>query len=102
MPRTAVAKLKDVPSGSLVGADLGGQRILLANVEGVIYSIRAKCNHLGGPLDKGTLEGNVVTCPLHGSKWDVKTGRLVEFARPLPPEQVYKVTVEGEDIFVEP
>ena len=84
-----------------MGAEVGGERILVANVEGIFYAMRATCNHMGGPLDEGTLEGNVVTCPLHGSKWDVKTGTLVRFARPLAPEPVYKVKVEGDQIFVE-
>jgi len=85
----------------MIGADVSGDRILVANVGGEFYAMRAKCNHMGGALDKGTLENNVVTCPLHGSKWDVKTGALVQFVRPLPPETVYRVLVEGDQISVE-
>jgi 3-phenylpropionate/trans-cinnamate dioxygenase ferredoxin subunit len=96
-----VALVEDLPPGKMVGADVAGERILLANVEGEFYAMRAKCNHMGGPLDRGTLERNVVTCPLHGSKWDVRTGTLVQFARPLPPERTYKVIVEGSQISVE-
>jgi len=87
--------------GKMVGADVAGERILIANVDGELYAMRAKCNHMGGPLDRGTLEKNVVTCPLHGSKWDVKTGTLVQFTRPLPSEKTYKVVVEGNQILVE-
>ena len=82
----------------MVGAEVAGERILVANVGGEFFAMRAKCNHMGGPLEKGTLEANVVTCPLHGSRWDVKTGTLVRFARPLPPERTYKVLVEGSQI----
>jgi nitrite reductase/ring-hydroxylating ferredoxin subunit len=85
----------------MIGADVNGERILIANVGGELFAMRATCNHMAGPLDEGTLEGNVVTCPLHGSKWDVKTGSLVEFVRPLPPEQTYVVTVKGDEILVE-
>jgi nitrite reductase/ring-hydroxylating ferredoxin subunit len=85
----------------MIGIEAGGERVLVANVGGAFYAMRAKCNHMGGPLDKGTLEGSVVTCPLHGSKWDVTTGRLVQFARPLPPEKVFRVVVEGDQISVE-
>lgn len=85
----------------MIGRDAGGERVLVANVGGAFYAMRATCNHMGGPLDKGTLEGKVVTCPLHGSKWDVTTGALVRFARPLPPEKVYRVVVEGDQISVE-
>ena len=96
-----VARVEDVPAGKMIGADIEGERILVANVAGELFAMRATCNHRGGPLDEGTLEGNVVTCPLHGSKWDVKTGALIEFVRPLPPEQTFKVTVDGDDILVE-
>jgi nitrite reductase/ring-hydroxylating ferredoxin subunit len=85
----------------MVGADVNGERILVANVGGEFFAMRATCNHMEGPLEEGTLEGNVVTCPLHGSKWDVKTGSLLEFARPLPPEPTYAVTVKGDEILVE-
>jgi nitrite reductase/ring-hydroxylating ferredoxin subunit len=85
----------------MVGVEVSGERILIANVSGDFYAMRAKCNHMGGPLDKGTLEDNVVTCPLHGSKWDVRTGTLVHFVRPLPPERVYRLIIDGKQISVE-
>jgi 3-phenylpropionate/trans-cinnamate dioxygenase ferredoxin subunit len=96
-----VARIADIPAGKMVGADAEGERILIANVGGEFFAMRARCNHMGGPLDKGKLEGSVVTCPLHGSKWDVRTGSLVQFTRPLPPEQTYRVVVEGDRISVE-
>jgi len=101
MTLVPVARTSDVPVGGMIGADIGGERILIANVGGDYFAMRSTCNHMGGPLEEGTLEGNVVTCPLHGSQWDVKTGELVWFARPLPPEPVYKVKVEEEQIMVE-
>ena len=101
MPVFPVALAADVPPGKMIGAEISGEPILVANVDGEFYAMRAKCNHMGGRLDKGTLDGNVVTCPLHASKWDVRTGALVQFARPLPPEKVYRVILEGNQISVE-
>jgi len=75
--------------------------VLVANVDGKFYAIRELCNHQGGPLSEGELEGNVVTCPWHGSKWDVTTGALVDFAIELDPEPSYKVTQEGDELFVD-
>ena len=85
----------------MIGVDFGGERILIANVQVRLFAMRAKCNHMGGQLDRGTLVENVVTCPLHGSKWDVRTGALIQFTRPLPPEKVYKTAVSGEQVLVE-
>jgi nitrite reductase/ring-hydroxylating ferredoxin subunit len=96
-----VARVGEIVPGNMLGIDVGGERVLVANVGGMFYAMHAKCNHMGGPLDKGRLEGAVVTCPLHGSKWDVTTGKLVQFTRPLPPEKVYRIAVEGNQISVE-
>lgn len=99
--RYPVARLGEVPPGKMMGVEVAGERLLLANVEGSYYAMSAKCKHMGGYLDKGELVGYAVTCPLHGSKWDVRSGVLVQFTRPLPPEETYAVTVEGEQISVE-
>lgn len=96
-----VAKTTDIPTGTMVGATLGTEKILLANVDGQIYAMRSVCNHMGGPLEEGTLEGGVVTCPLHGSRWDVKTGKLVEYTKDLPDEPTYRVTVKEDQVLVE-
>lgn len=101
MAKFPVAKVNDVLAGGMIGIEIEGKKMLIANVEGQFYAMRSICNHMGGPLDKGKLEGNVVTCPLHGSKWDVKTGMLVKYSRSLPPEPVYKTVVEGDQVFVE-
>jgi len=96
-----VAKVKDIAPGTMVGAEIGGKKILVANIGGEFSAMGSVCNHRGGPLEKGKLVGSVVTCPWHGSKWDVKTGKLVEFPVPLQPEPVFKVLVEGDNVLVE-
>jgi len=96
-----VAEVKDIPPGTMLGTEVGGEKILVANMGGEFYAMRSVCNHVGGPLEKGKLAGNLVTCPWHGSKWDVKTGKLIEFPAPLPPEPVYKTVVEGDKILVD-
>jgi nitrite reductase/ring-hydroxylating ferredoxin subunit len=101
MTRTLVGKVADIPLGAMTSSKIDEENILVANVDGKFYAMRSTCNHMGGPLHKGKLEGKVVTCPWHGSKWDVTTGNLVWFPRQLPPEPVYKVMVEGDEIFVE-
>jgi nitrite reductase/ring-hydroxylating ferredoxin subunit/multimeric flavodoxin WrbA len=48
--------------------------IAVFNIDGVFYAISNSCIHKGGPLSKGFLDGDVVTCPWHGWKYSVKTG----------------------------
>jgi nitrite reductase/ring-hydroxylating ferredoxin subunit/uncharacterized membrane protein len=60
------------------------QRVVVAGVPVVVlrlgenyYAISATCTHAGGPLDEGTLEGDVVSCPWHGSRFSMRTGRAL-------------------------
>jgi 3-phenylpropionate/trans-cinnamate dioxygenase ferredoxin component len=84
----------------------GGLAILLANVGDEISAISDTCTHMGGKLSEGTLEGAVVRCPRHGSKFDVRTGKNVGPAKiafiKSTPEDVrsYPVRIEGEEILV--
>ena len=52
--------------------------ILLANVEGKIYAVDDMCTHEDSSLSLGCLKGNLVSCTLHGSRFDVCTGEPME------------------------
>ena len=95
-----VAKVGDIPSGEMLGIDVGERRIVVANVEGEFYAFDTECTHQGGPLDEGFLEGNNVQCPWHFGEFNVKSGE-VESPPPGEPIAVYKVRVQGEDLEVE-
>ncbi len=67
--------------------ELDGTAVLLARAQsGQLCAIANTCSHLGGPLDEGSREGDVVTCPWHGSRFDLCSGRVLEgpavFAQP--------------------
>lgn len=85
-------------AGKLV--NVSGQDIALFKVGGSFYAIDNTCPHAGGPLAEGELEGEVVTCPWHGSQFNVKTGQLI-----APPAQEgvksFPVRVTGNDVEVE-
>jgi nitrite reductase/ring-hydroxylating ferredoxin subunit/iron-sulfur cluster repair protein YtfE (RIC family) len=94
-----VAATSEIPSGSMKQVGVGGIDVMLANVNGAFYALSNKCTHAGGPLAKGKLEGFVVQCPLHGSKFDVRTGAVVGPPAQIP-ERVFGVKVEGKDVLV--
>ncbi|MGD0728609.1 MAG: Rieske 2Fe-2S domain-containing protein, partial [Candidatus Micrarchaeaceae archaeon] len=79
----------------------GHDEIVIANVDGKFYAMHGLCHHQGGPLAEGELDSNVITCPWHGAKWDVTTGKLVEFPIELEDEPVYSLTIEGDELFIE-
>lgn len=80
---------------------LGTQQVLLANIGGKYYAIGSVCTHLGGPLDRGKLDGHEVECPWHGSRFDVTTG-AVKRGPAARPEPSYEVKIEGQDIKLRP
>jgi len=93
-----VCALGDVPSGCIhLAAHEDGTPLAVYNVDGQIFATFAYCPHEGGPLVGGTLEGFVVTCPLHQWKFDVRTG-IGDYAGGLL--DTYEVVVEDGQVKV--
>jgi nitrite reductase/ring-hydroxylating ferredoxin subunit len=84
-------RISDVPPGSVL---LMGE-VAVFSVEGRFCATQAKCTHRQGPLSEGTLDGSTVTCPWHGSQFNVCTGAAVRGPAEAPLAN-YRVTVEGE------
>lgn len=95
-----VAKLSDLIPGSGRSLELKDLGLALFNVEGEIYALDNTCPHAGGPLGEGTLEHEVVTCPWHGWKFNVRTGQCLKNPSPGWTVQSYKVRVVGGEIQV--
>lgn len=98
MAMQRVAKVAEIPSGTIREFQVEGKAIALANVGGKFHAINNTCLHRGGPLGDGVLEGNVVTCPWHGWQYDVSTGKVQQ--NPAVGVDCYALEVRGEDIFV--
>jgi 3-phenylpropionate/trans-cinnamate dioxygenase ferredoxin subunit len=102
-----VAETSEITPGQIKAVRVGEKEVLIANVDGVYYAMGNRCTHRGGELAKGTLEGSVVTCPRHKSKFDVKTGKVISGPKvplihpKIKDEPVYAVKVEGKDVLLE-
>jgi len=102
-----VAETSEIPLGQMKAFKFVEKQVLIANVKGIYYVIGNICTHRNGELSKGTLEGNIVTCPNHKAKFDVTTGKVVSGPRVLlthpkiKDEPAYAVKVEGKDILLE-
>jgi nitrite reductase/ring-hydroxylating ferredoxin subunit len=102
-----VAKKDSIPEGSMKAFKVQEKDILVVNYKGSYYAIGSKCTHVGGDLSKGVLEGNIISCPRHGSKFYVTTGEnilgpKIGFLKlKTPDEPAYEVKIEGDSILVE-
>jgi nitrite reductase/ring-hydroxylating ferredoxin subunit len=95
-----IGKADEVPPGKTKGFTVKGKKIAVFNLGGKLYAIGSICTHMGGPLERGRVEGNVVTCPWHGSRFDVTNGSVVG-GPASTPEPSYRVRMEGTDLQIE-
>ena len=92
---TDVAALAELPDGGMKRVDAGGYPVLLVRHGGEVSAIGAVCAHQGGPLEQGTLEGDVVTCPWHGSRFCVRDGGIVSGPTAYPQPAFRVRLVDG-------
>ncbi len=71
----------EIQNGGMTAYDHpgGGHKLLVARVDDEFYITQEHCQHMGGNLAKGKLEGTVVTCPLHHSQYDITDGRVIRW-----------------------
>jgi 3-phenylpropionate/trans-cinnamate dioxygenase ferredoxin subunit len=78
---------------------VGNTQVAIFNVDGQFYATQAECTHRGGPLCEGALWGDIVTCPWHGSEFNVRNGEVV--APPAEePLKTYTVRVADGKIIL--
>ena len=79
MSKTEVAKSTDVVEGTVKVVSAGGKSIALTRVKGAVQAFENKCPHLGLSLSRGKIEGSAITCPWHGSKFDMCSGKNLDW-----------------------
>ena len=100
MAKLVLCEAADVPEGTCKSFISEGRRVALYNVGGTFYATQDICLHKGGLLGKGTLDGPVVTCPLHGWRFNVTTGDCLTHAQ-TRKLRLYPTSVEGGTVAVE-
>ena len=109
-----VSKTSELEDGTMKEVLVQGREILLARVADRYYAADNRCPHMGGKLSQGKLEGTLVTCPRHGSQFDLSDGRVVRWLKgsglifrvskalkPPRPLVTYNVKVEDDKILIE-
>jgi chlorite dismutase/nitrite reductase/ring-hydroxylating ferredoxin subunit len=96
-----VAALEELSEGKAKVVYAGGEQVALFKTGDAIYAVANRCSHANGPLAEGTIEETTITCPYHGSKFDLTTGEPLcgPASRPLPR---FEVRIEGAQIYIAP
>ncbi len=120
MTKTKIANASDISASGVTKVAAGGKSLIVSQKDGKYCAIANKCPHLGLPLAKGKVADGNITCPFHGSKFDLCTGKNVAWVdsvmgMPAPgwatkiiaagkaPTDVasFAVSQEGEELFAD-
>ncbi len=88
-----VARLTELPPGTMTDVDVEGMRALLANVAGEVFAVRNSCPGSVVPLSLGSFTPPIVICPWHNEAFDVRTGKRADGSSG-PGLDVLPVTVQ--------
>ena len=91
--------LAEIPDGAAVRVEFGDEPVCLVNTEGEVFAIRDVCSHQDVPLSEGDIEGTTVECWLHGSRFDLRSGKPTGLPATVPVP-VYETKIEGDDVLV--
>jgi len=94
-----VARVTEIPNGSVKNYSIEGSNIVICNVDGSFYAIADLCSHDGGPLGEGELFDHQIECPRHGARFEIRTGKpmCLPAVTPIP---AYPLQIRGDEVWV--
>ncbi len=118
--KVKVGQLSNFESGTLNTVSVEGESVLIAKLaDGRVCAVKNQCSHLPLPLNRGKLEGELITCPWHNSQFNVCSGknidwvmgvagvkmpdwsrRLIALGRDAQDLTTYEVHIENDDVFI--
>ena len=97
---TRACAVSDVTPGTALALTVDGVDIALVRDGDEIYAIRDECSHAAIALSEGDVEGCEIECWLHGSRFDLRTGKPTSLPA-TEPVAIYPVSVDGDDVLVD-
>jgi nitrite reductase (NADH) small subunit len=94
-----VLRLAELPPGCTAEVSVGENAYALCNASGTVHALDGCCPCAGGPLGLGTLADNLLVCPWHGRRYDIRTGR--HHFDPSAGVATYPVKIEEGSIFID-
>jgi nitrite reductase/ring-hydroxylating ferredoxin subunit len=94
-----VAERSSLEVGSVTGVKAGDLDVALYNIDGEIYATHNICTHALAFMSEGWLEGDIIECPLHGGRFEAKTGKGL--GAPITCDlKTLQVRIEGNSVQV--
>ncbi len=94
-----VCALSDLPAEGAIGVDIGDVPVAVVRAGGEVFALHDVCSHEEVPLSEGDIYDSTVECYLHGSCFDLRSGKPTgpPATKPVP---TYRVKIEGDDVYV--
>ena len=101
MSWVVVCSRHDIPAGRGWPVKVGHRRLAIFSTSGGLRAVDNSCSHVGNPIDDASVEGEVMTCPWHGWRYDLRTGDHLTVFGHRPGLRTYPVRCEGDDVLVD-
>ncbi len=91
--------LSDLPEEGAIGVEVAGLPVAVVRADGEVFALHDECSHEEVPLSQGEIYDHTVECWLHGSCFDLRTGKPTG-PPASKPVATYKVKIDGDDVLV--
>ena len=71
-----ICDLSEIPNGSTKKFEINDEEITICNINNQIFAINDNCSHDEASLQEGFIDGYEIECPMHGAKFDIRTGEV--------------------------
>lgn len=110
-----VCRVEELPVGQHRLFSAEGTNLIVYHLDDGFYATQASCTHLFAPLGKGKIvDGCKIQCPFHRARFDIRTGKVIDWANWPPglvnminavrsekPLQIYPVRIAGNQVQVD-
>jgi 3-phenylpropionate/trans-cinnamate dioxygenase ferredoxin component len=95
-----VCAVAEVPLESAIAVEVDGTELAIVHSAGRFYAIADECSHAAIPLSEGDVGDGEIECYMHGSRFDLSTGRPIGLPA-TEPVPIYRCRVDGDDVLVD-
>ncbi|WP_261569986.1 non-heme iron oxygenase ferredoxin subunit [Frankia gtarii] len=95
-----VCALADLADDTALGTEIEGVPVCVVRAGERVYAVRDECSHADVQLSQGEVENGKIECWLHGSHFDLASGKALTLPA-IDPVPTYAVTIDGDDVLVD-